>query len=56
MSIETYRLTTIHQGLDDAIHAEMRRRMPNTMRLLRLKKLKLSVKDRLSSLMRKTHN
>jgi len=56
MSMEAYRLTTIHQGLDDAIYAEMRRRMPDTMRLLRLKKLKLSVKERLASLMRKTHN
>jgi hypothetical protein len=53
MSAEAYRLTTIHQNLDEAIRAEMDRRLPDRMRLLRLKKLKLSVKDRLASLMRK---
>ena len=53
MSMEAYRLTTIHQNLDQAIRAEMNRRMPDSMRLLRLKKLKLAVKDRLATLMRK---
>jgi hypothetical protein len=53
MSIEAFRLTTIHQSLDEAIRAEMKRRMPDSMRLLRLKKVKLAVKDRLASLMRR---
>ena len=51
MSAATYRLTLIHRNLDDAIRQELRRRRPDDMRLLRLKKLKLSVKDRLTMLL-----
>ena len=54
MSSATYRLTRIHRSLDDAITAEMRRRLPDSFRLLRLKKLRLAVKDRLTDLMRRT--
>ena len=54
MSIQAYRLTAMHQRLDEAIRDEMRRRLPDSIRLLRLKKLKLAVKDRLAALMRKT--
>ena len=53
MSAQTYRLTLAHQRLDEAIRAEMTRRLPDSIRLLRLKKLKLSVKDRLAALMRR---
>jgi hypothetical protein len=42
-----YRLSVIHQRLDDEIRRELKRRLPDTTRLLRLKKLKLAVKDRL---------
>ncbi|MBV8687634.1 MAG: DUF465 domain-containing protein [Alphaproteobacteria bacterium] len=42
-----YRLTSIHRRLDDEIRRELRRRLPDGFRLLRLKKLKLTVKDRL---------
>jgi hypothetical protein len=42
-----YRLSIIHKKLDDEIRSELKRRFPNSIRLLRLKKLKLSVKDRL---------
>lgn len=42
-----YRLTLIHRRLDDEIRRELKRRFPDSMRLLRLKKLKLAVKDRL---------
>lgn len=52
MSIQVYRLTAMHQRLDEAIRAEMTRRLPDSIRLLRLKKLKLAVKDRLAALMR----
>ena len=52
MSSEVYRLTATHQRLDEAIRAEMSRRLPDSIRLLRLKKLKLAVKDRLAALMR----
>jgi hypothetical protein len=52
MSTEVFRLTATHQRLDEAIRAEMTRRLPDSIRLLRLKKLKLAVKDRLAALMR----
>lgn len=52
MSSATYRLTHIHRRLDDAITHEMRRRLPDSLKLLRLKKLRLAVKDRLAILMR----
>ena len=53
MSSATYRLTRIHRRLDDAISQEMRRPAPSSLRLLRLKKLRLAVKDRLAALMRR---
>ena len=52
MSTQAYRLTLAHQRLDEAIRAEMTRRLPDSIRLLRLKKLKLAVKDRLAALAR----
>lgn len=42
-----YRLSVVHRRLDDEIRREMKRRVPDSWRLLRLKKLKLAVKDRL---------
>ncbi|HEX8514193.1 MAG TPA: DUF465 domain-containing protein [Allosphingosinicella sp.] len=42
-----YRLSVVHRRLDDEIRRELQRRWPDSMRLLRLKKLKLAVKDRL---------
>ena len=45
-----YRLTFIHRRLDDEIRRELRRRAPSWVRLLRLKKLKLAVKDRLHNM------
>ena len=53
MSSQTYRLTLAHQRLDEAIRSEGSRRWPDSIRLLRLKKLKLAVKDRLAALARK---
>ena len=53
MSSSTYRLTRIHRNLDDAISREMSRRLPDSLKLLRLKKLRLAVKDRLTTLMRR---
>lgn len=52
MSSSTYRLTQTHRRLDDAISSEMSRRLPDSLKLLRLKKLRLLVKDRLAKLMR----
>ena len=53
MSATTYRLTLIHRSLDDSIRREMSLRRPDPFRLLRLKKLRLAVKDRLAALMRR---
>lgn len=53
MSSSTYRLMVIHRSLDESIHNEMKRKLPDSFRLLRLKKMKLAVKDRLSALMRR---
>jgi hypothetical protein len=54
MSSSTYRLTQTHRRLDDAISREMSRRLPDSLKLLRLKKLRLLVKDRLAKLMRRS--
>ena len=54
MSSATYRLTRIHRRLDEAIQLEMQRRLPDSLRLLRLKKLRLAVKDRLTTLLRRS--
>lgn len=43
----TYKLATLHRRLDEEIRAELKRRRPDSLRLLRLKKLKLAIKDRL---------
>jgi len=48
-----YRLTVLHRQLDEAVRREARRRGGDMFRILRLKKLKLAVKDRLAVLMRK---
>ena len=53
MPNEVYRLTATHQRLDAAIRDEMKRVWPDSIRLLRLKKLKLAVKDRLAARMRR---
>jgi uncharacterized protein len=41
-----YRLSVTHRKLEDEIRRELRKRMPDSLRLLRLKKLKLVIKDR----------
>lgn len=52
MSSSAYRLTHIHRRLDEAIASETSRRLPDSLKLLRLKKLRLAVKDRLAAMMR----
>lgn len=42
-----YRLSEMHRKLDDEIRLELKRRFPDSFKLLRLKKLRLAVKDRL---------
>ena len=47
MHANDYRLMVVHHRLDSEIRREQRRKAPDPWRLLRLKKLKLAVKDRL---------
>jgi hypothetical protein len=47
MNAFLYRLSVVHRRLDDEIRRELKRRFPDSIRLLRLKKLRLAVKDRL---------
>ena len=47
MRIFSYKLTQLHARLDEQIRAEIKRRIPNSLRLFRLKRLRLVVKDRL---------
>ena len=47
-----YRLTRIHRKLEDEIGRELTKRLPDSLRLLRLKTMKLAVKDRLYRHMR----
>ena len=42
MSSATYRLTQTHRRLDEEITREMRRRLPDSLKLLRLKRLRLT--------------
>jgi len=51
MSQHIFRLMSRHQQLDEALRDEQRRRWPDFVRLQRLKRMKLAVKDRLSALM-----
>ncbi len=48
-----YRLSVIHSRLEDEIRRELKKRFPDSFRLLRLKKLKLAIKDRLHAHMMK---
>ena len=41
------RLTALHRRLEDEIRRELAHRAPSSLKLLRFKKLKLAVKDRL---------
>mgnify|MGYP002777091977 FL=1 len=45
MNPRLYRLIETHQRIDRALRHEQRRRWPDSMRLIALKKLKLRVKD-----------
>ena len=49
MSGYRFRLSMVHQRLDEEIGREMRRRTPDHWRLLRMKRLKLAIKDRLAT-------
>lgn len=50
-----YRLTLAHSKLDAEICREQQRRVPDPVRLLQLKKLKLAIKDRMHRLVANPH-
>jgi len=47
MTTLIYRLTLIHRKIDDEIRGELARRFPDSIKLFRLKRLRLAVKDRI---------
>jgi hypothetical protein len=53
MNAFVYRLTAIRRRLDEEIGRELQRRWPDSLRLLRLKALRLAVKGRLHARMRR---
>lgn len=53
MSDHVFRLMERHQKLDRQLREAMRRRWTDPLEILRLKKLKLAVKDRLAQAMRR---
>ena len=53
MTKRLFKLTEVHSRLDTALRSELRRRVPNGLRLLVLKKLKLRAKDMITRLVRK---
>ena len=48
MSPKSFRLMQYHQRIDTQLRAEINRRWPDMLRIQKLKKIKLAVKDRLS--------
>lgn len=50
MSLRIFNLLLKHQRLDEALEKERHRHLPDVFRIQQLKKLKLSVKDRLHKL------
>ena len=53
MSDRLYRLMERHQKLDRMIAAAQKRRWPDPFEVLRLKKLKLAIKDRIAHALRR---
>ena len=50
MRPRSFQLLEIHQRLDEQLRRELRRRWPDPLKIVHLKKLKLRVKDRLHGL------
>ena len=53
MTARIFRLTQIHQRIDERLRAEMRKRRSDWLEMARLKKMKLRAKDALHRLMRR---
>ena len=54
MNSRLYRLIEKHQRIDRALRDEQRRAAPDTLQLMRLKRLKLRAKDLIERFLRKT--
>ena len=52
MHAHEYRLSLVHHRLETEIRREQTRAAPDSWRLMRLKKLKLAIKDRLHQMAR----
>lgn len=52
MSWKAFRLNEMHSRIDAAIRAEQQRKNPSPFEIMRLKKLKLAIKDRIFALAR----
>lgn len=52
MKWRTFRLYESHRRIDEALQVEQRRTFPNPFEIMRLKRLKLAIKDKLASLAR----
>lgn len=50
MSLRVFKLLLKHQRLDEALRTEQSRRLPDVFPIQQLKRMKLSVKDRLHKL------
>lgn len=51
-NVEAYRLQVYSHKLDEAIGDEVRKRVPDPVRLTRMKKLRLMIKDKISAHLR----
>lgn len=47
MMARIYRLSEIHQKIDERLRLEQRKRLPDSLAMSRLKKMKLRIKDRI---------
>jgi len=53
MSTIHFRLLERHARIDDALRRELGRRIPDPFVAMRLKKLKLAIKDRIASILKR---
>ena len=53
MTARTFRLTQIHQRIDERLRLETKKRAPDPWEVSRLKKMKLRAKDALQRLLRR---
>ena len=53
MNWRVFRLHEMHSRIDEALRAEQQRNYRNPFEIMRLKKLKLALKDRLAAIARK---